>query len=216
MNVLFIGAYGKVGQHFADLAKAHSEINEKALIRNPDQVAFFEERGIDTVLLDIATSSVDEIAKAAEGADAIIFSAGAGGKGLDKIFTVDLDGAVKAMEAAKRADVKRFVMVSTFRNDREELLKQNSLQSYTIAKYYADEWLRSHTDLDWTIVHPGGLTDDSATGKVKVGKRNEYGTISRADVAATLMAVLENDQTIGKEFEVINGDTAIDEAIEAL
>lgn len=132
---------------------------------------------------------------------------------MEKTFTVDLDGAVKAMEAAQKAGVNRFVMVSTFRNDREELLKQNSLQPYTIAKYYADEWLRSHTDLDWTIVHPGGLTDDPATGKVKVGKRNEFGSIPRGDVAATLIAVLENNATIGKEFEVINGDKAIDEAI---
>lgn len=213
MKVLFIGAYGKVGQHFADQMKDHPQIKEKALIRNPDQVPFFEERGIETVLLDLAASSIDTIAEAAKDVDAIVFSAGAGGKGLEKTFTVDLDGAVKAMEAAQKAGVNRFVMVSTFRNDREELLKQNSLQPYTIAKYYADEWLRSHTDLDWTIVHPGGLTDDPATGKVKVGKRNEFGSIPRGDVAATLIAVLENNATIGKEFEVINGDKAIDEAI---
>ena len=107
-------------------------------------------------------------------------------------------------------------MVSTFRNDREELLKQNSLQPYTIAKYYADEWLRSRTDLDWTIVHPGGLTDDPGTGNVKAGKRNEFGSIPRADVAATLIAVLENENSIGKEFEVISGETPIAEAIHEL
>lgn len=216
MKILFIGAYGKVGQHFADLVSDHAAISEKALIRNPDQVAFFDERNIETVLLDIATSSIDEIAEAATGVDAIIFSAGAGGKGLEKTFAVDLDGAVKAMEAAKKADVSRFVMVSTFRADREELLKENSLRSYTIAKFYADEWLRNRTDLDWTIVHPGGLTDEPGTGKVTVGKRNAYGPISRADVAATLVAVLENKDTIGKEFEVINGETGIVEAIGSL
>ena len=164
----------------------------------------------------MASSSIETIAEAANEVDAIVFSAGAGGKGLEKTIAVDLDGAVKAMEAAKKAGVKRFVMVSTFRNDREELLKQNSLQPYTIAKYYADEWLRSRTDLDWTIVHPGGLTDDPGTGNVKAGKRNEFGSIPRADVAATLIAVLENENSIGKEFEVISGETPIAEAIHEL
>ena len=135
MKVLFIGAYGKVGQHFAEQLKNHPQIKEKALIRNPEQVPFFEEKGIETVLLDLASSSIETIAEAANEVDAIVFSAGAGGKGLEKTIAVDLDGAVKAMEAAKKAGVKRFVMVSTFRNDREELLKQNSLQPYTIAKY---------------------------------------------------------------------------------
>ena len=80
----------------------------------------------------------------------------------------------------------------------------------------ADEWLRSRTDLDWTIVHPGGLTDDPGTGNVKAGKRNEFGSIPRADVAATLIAVLENEKSIGKEFEVISGETPIAEAIHEL
>ncbi|WP_426065546.1 NAD(P)H-binding protein, partial [Escherichia coli] len=87
---------------------------EKALIRNPEQVPFFEEKGIETVLLDLASSSIETIAEAANEVDAIVFSAGAGGKGLEKTIAVDLDGAVKAMEAAKKAGVKRFVMVSTF------------------------------------------------------------------------------------------------------
>jgi nucleoside-diphosphate-sugar epimerase len=216
MKVLFIGAFGKVGQHFAKQLSTHPEIQEKALIRNSEQVPFFEEKGIETVLLDLATSSIETIAEAAKDVEAIIFSAGAGGKGLEKTIAVDLDGAVKAMEAAKQAGVKRFVMVSTFRNDREEMLKQNSLRPYTIAKYYADEWLKNRTDLDWTIVHPGGLTDEQGTGTVKVGERNEFGPIPREDVATTLLAVLENDNSIGKEFEVINGDTPIAEAIEKI
>jgi nucleoside-diphosphate-sugar epimerase len=216
MKVLFIGAFGKVGQHFAKQLSAHPKIQEKSLIRNPEQVPFFEEKGIETVLLDLATSSIETIAEAAKDVEAIIFSAGAGGKRLEKTIAVDLDGAVKAMEAAKQAGVKRFIMVSTFRNDREEMLKQNSLRSYTIAKYYADEWLKNRTDLDWTIVHPGGLTDEQGTGTVKVGKRNDYGSIPREDVATTLLAVLENDNSIGKEFEVTSGNTPIVEAIEKI
>ncbi|UUX35068.1 SDR family oxidoreductase [Fundicoccus culcitae] len=216
MKVLFIGANGKVGRQFADIMKDHPTINERAMIRNPEQQAFFDERGIETVLLDLSKVSVDDLAAVAAGMDAVIFSAGAGGKGLDKIFTVDLDGAVKAMEAAEKAGVKRFVMVSTFRTGRQEMDKQNDLRYYTIGKHYADEWLKTRTDLDWTIVHPGILTDEAGTGQVKVGMGNEIAEISRQDVARVLVAVLEHDSTIGKEFEVLAGDVAVDEAVQSV
>lgn len=213
MKVLFIGAYGKVAQHFADMVKDHADISEKALIRNPDQVPFFQERRIETVILDITKSSVEEIAQAMDGVDAVIFSAGAGGKGLDKTVAVDLDGAIKSMEAAEEAGVKRYVMVSTFRTGREEMLKDNSLRTYTIAKHYADDWLKNRTDLDWTIVHPGVLVDHEGTGQIEVGMGNEIRDIPRQDVARTLLTVLENPNTIGKEFEVLEGSTAVEEAI---
>lgn len=216
MKVLFIGAHGKVAQHFADLVKDHADISEKAMIRNPDQVPFFQEREIETVILDISKSSVEEIAQAMDGVDAVIFSAGAGGKGLDKTVAVDLDGAIKSMEAAEKAGLKRYVMVSTFRTGHEELLKQNSLRTYTIAKHYADEWLKNRTQLDWTIVHPGVLVDSEGTGQIEVGMGNEIRDIPRQDVARTLIAVLENPNTIGKEFEVLEGSTAVEEAIKNL
>ena len=215
MKVLFIGAYGKVAQHFADLVKNHPEISEKALIRNPDQVPFFQERGIETVVLDIAWSSVDDIARAMEDVDAVIFSAGAGGKGLDKTVAVDLDGAIKTMEAAEQAGVKRYVMVSTFRTGREELLKDNSLRTYTIAKHYADDWLKNRTNLDWTIVHPGILVDDQGSGLIEASMGNDIRNIPRQDVARTLVADLENPATIHKQFEVLEGSTPVEEAIKS-
>lgn len=216
MKVLFIGAYGKVARHFAEIVKDHADIEEKALIRNPDQVPFFQERGIETVLMDLVASSVDELAEAMSDVDAVIFSAGAGGKGLDKTVAVDLDGAIKSMEAAEKAGVKRYVMVSTFRTGREELLKDNSLRTYTIAKHYADDWLKNRTQLDWTIVHPGVLVDTEGSGQILTGMGNEIRDIPRQDVARTLVAVLENPNSIGKEFEVLEGTTPIEEAVKNL
>ncbi|MBA5728489.1 SDR family oxidoreductase [Aerococcaceae bacterium INB8] len=216
MKVLVVGANGKVARHFAEIVKDHESIQEKAMIRKAEQESFFSERGIETVLLDLAKNSIDELAEAARGMDAVIFSAGAGGKGLDKTVKIDLDGAIKAMTAAEHAGVKRFVMVSTFRTGREEMEKENSLQVYTIAKNYADEWLKNRTELDWTIVHPGILVDESGTGKIKVGTDFEINEIPREDVARTLVAVLENDNTIKKEFEVLAGDKAVNDAVKSL
>lgn len=216
MKVLFIGANGKVARHFADIVQNHPTISEKAMIRNPEQQAFFDERNIETVLLDLSKNSIDDLAAVAKGMDAVIFSAGAGGKGLDKIFTVDLDGAIKSMEATEKAGIKRFVMVSTFRTGREEMDKQNDLRYYTIAKNYADEWLKNRTNLDWTIIHPGILTDVEGSGKITVGMGQDIKEIPRQDVARTIIAVLENNDTIGKEFEVLEGETEIEEAIQSL
>lgn len=216
MKVLVVGANGKVARHFAEIVKDHESIQEKAMIRKAEQESFFSERGIETVLLDLAKNSIDELAEAARGMDAVIFSAGAGGKGLDKTVKIDLDGAIKVMTAAEHAGVKRFVMVSTFRTGREEMEKENSLQVYTIAKNYADEWLKNRTELDWTIVHPGILVDESGTGNIKVGTDFEINEIPREDVARTLVAVLEKDNTIKKEFEVLAGDKAVNDAVKSL
>jgi hypothetical protein len=64
-------------------------------------------------------------------------------------------------------------------------------------------------------VRPGWLTDDPGTGLVTVGTDLD-GQVPRDDVAATLLAVLETPSTIGKVFELISGDTPIDEAVRSL
>ncbi|WP_313466747.1 NAD(P)-binding oxidoreductase [Carnobacterium sp.] len=216
MKVFVIGANGKVARHFADFAKEDTAIEEVAMIRHAEQAGFFEERGIETVLLDLVKNSVDELAEAMKGVDAVVFSAGAGGSGFDKTVLIDLDGAIKAMTAAEQAGVKRFVIVSTFRTGREEMAKENGLQIYTIAKNYADEWLKNRTQLDWTIVHPGILVDTPGTNQIKVGMGQKINEIPRQDVAHTLVSVLHNDNTIKQEFEVLAGNTTIEEAVSKL
>lgn len=216
MKVLVIGAHGKVAQYVADIVSESLIIDEVAMIRNSEQIGFFEERGIETVLLDLAKATIDELADAMQEVDAVLFSAGAGGKGLDKTIKIDLDGAIKAMTAAEQANVQRFVMVSTFRTGREEISKENDLQIYTIAKHYADEWLRHRTKLDWTIVHPGILVDSPGTNRVKVGLGMEVNEIPREDVARALVAVLLNDHTIKQEFELLAGEVPVEDAIQSL
>jgi nucleoside-diphosphate-sugar epimerase len=217
MKVLVIGANGNVSRHFADFVKDHDHIEEIAAIRNMDQALFFEERGIQTVYLDLTKhtqADIEAIIKDND-IDTVLFSAGAGGSGDDIVMMVDLDGAIKSMQATEAAGLKRFVIVSTFRTGRDEIEK-NYIRVYTTAKTYADEWLKSRTNLDWTIVHPGALVNDPGTGKITTTPQEGNINVSRQDVARTLVAVLENDNTIGKEFEVVNGESPIDEAIKAL
>lgn len=216
MKIFVVGANGKVAQHFADFVQEDETIEEVAMIRNADQKPFFDERGIETVLLDLVKDSIDDLANAMKGSDVVLFSAGAGGSGYDQTILIDLDGAIKAMTAAEQAGIDRFVMVSTFRTGREEIAKENSLQIYTIAKNYADEWLKNRTNLDWTIVHPGILVDTEGTDQIKVGTDFDINEIPRQDVARALVAVLKNDNTIKKEFELLAGDNSVEEAISKL
>lgn len=220
MKVLVVGANGKVAKHFAELVKDHKEIDERAVIRNAEQKPFFELRGIDTVELDIVHNSIEAFAEAMKDTDAVIFSAGAGGKGLDKTVMIDLDGAVKVMTAAEQAGVKRFVMVSTFRTGREEITREIEedfdLKVYTIAKHYADDWLKNRTQLDWTIIHPGILSNNAGTGNIKVGMGNEINEVPREDVAQAVLAALETETTIHKEFEVLSGNEPVNDAVKSV
>lgn len=217
MRVLVIGANGGVSRHFADFVKDSDTIEEVAAIRNLDQAPFFEERGIESVYLDLTKHTQADIENILTNKkiDAVIFSAGAGGTGDDIIMMVDLDGAIKSMQAAEAVGIKRFVIVSTFRTGREEIEK-NVIRIYTTAKTYADEWLKSRTNLDWTIVHPGVLRDEPGSGKITTQPQDGIRDVARQNVAKTLLAVLENDNTIGKEFEVVDGDTDITTAVQNL
>jgi len=166
---------------------------------------------------DDEKDDIDVMAKAAEGVDAIVFTAGSGpNTGPDKTMLIDLDGAVKTIEAAKKAGVKRYVMISSFDTTREAIQSSpSSFAPYVVAKHYADVWLRN-TSLDYTIIHPGVLTNDSATGQITAAEKAERGEISREDVASVIVSTLNNDATIGKEFQVVGGDQSIEEAIRSI
>lgn len=213
MKVAVIGANGKIARFLIDkLAKLPKEFEATAIIRNPDQVQQFQDIGVHAKVASI-TDSVASITKAIAGFDAIVFSAGAGGKGgLDMTLMVDLDGAVKVMEAAEAANIKRFIMVSALKADTREFFYPTGLRSYYICKMYADRELR-RTDLDYTILRPGMLTDGPGTSKLlnvmsdtEPLKEGVKPHIEREDVATAIVETLRNKNTIRKVIPLINGD----------
>ena len=214
MNILVVGANGQIGKHLVSKIQGTNEHTAIAMVRNEDQISQFEAQGAKTALVDLE-GSIDDIARATKGADAVVFTAGSGGHtGADKTMMIDLDGAIKTMEAAKQAGVKRFVIVSAIGvHHRDKWM--GSVPYYSAAKHYADVWLRE-SGLDYTIIRPGGLINDAGTGKIKVAVDLERGEIPREDVASTILASLEDDHTIGKEFDMIAGETPIKDAIAKL
>jgi uncharacterized membrane protein HdeD (DUF308 family)/uncharacterized protein YbjT (DUF2867 family) len=212
MDVLVVGGHGKVGLRLLGLLAANGH-RARGLIRRPEHSADLEAVGAEPAVLDIER---DEITPAARGADAVVFAAGAGpGSGPERKKTVDLGGALKLIDAAKANGVRRYVMVSSMGADRPPP-GTDGMAPYLQAKAAADRALIG-SGLDCTIVRPGGLTDEPGTGRIaaaeKLGRR---GSVSRDDVAATLFVVLGAPNTIGKTFELLAGETPMEEAIAAL
>lgn len=216
LKVLVVGANGQIGKHLTAFIQENPNLEARAMIRKQEQAPFFEDLGAEVTVVNLE-DSIEEIAKAAEGVDAVVFTAGSGPKtGKDKTIMVDLDGAIKTIEATKMAGVKRFVMISSFDTRRQAILDANeSFAPYVAAKHYADEWLKD-TDLDYTIIHPGLLTNEKGTGTVEAAEEVERGEIPRQDVARVIVAVLESEKMIGKEFQLVGGNIPVKEAVQSL
>jgi uncharacterized protein YbjT (DUF2867 family) len=215
MHIFIAGGHGKIALLLSRLL-ANAGHTTTGFIRNPDHAADLKAAGADPVVLDLETSTRDEVAAAVAGADAVVFAAGAGpGSGPERKLTVDRDGAILLAEASVAAGVARFIVVSSIGADDFDAESDDEMQVYLRAKGEADAAVRS-LDLDWTIVRPGGLTNDAPTGLVIVAERSDRSSISRADVAAVLAAALETDATIGRQFEVVGGTTPIADALASL
>lgn len=212
MDVIVAGGHGKVGMRLLRLLAERGH-RARGLIRNPDHAGDLEELGAEPVVCDI--EALDDISTCCEGADAVVFAAGAGpGSGTERKRTVDYGGAVKLIDAARSNAIARYVMVSAISVDRPDEWSEQ-MRPYYEAKRDADMALLE-SGLDHTIVRPGGLTDDPGSGLVRVGTDLERGEVPREDVAAMVLAVLETPSAVGKTFELVSGETPIDEAIRAL
>lgn len=212
MKVFLIGANGQVGKHIVRLLQASDEHSLKAMVRKPEQAEALSRSGVEAVIANLE-GGVDEIANAIAGSDAVIFTAGSGGStGADKTLLVDLDGAVKAMEAASKVGASRFIMVSAIQAHNRNSWVDSPIKPYMVAKYYADRMLEA-SGLNYTILRPGGLLNDPSVGKISLASNLTKGTISREDVARTVVASLDEENTFTRSFDLISGDTPILDAL---
>jgi uncharacterized protein YbjT (DUF2867 family) len=212
VNVVIVGGHGKIALRLEKLLAERGD-SPRGIVRKTEQASDLEEIGAEPIVLDI--ENVDDISDALAGADAVVFAAGAGpGSGPARKRTVDYGGAVKLADACRIQGISRYVMVSAIGSNRPETWSDD-MRPYQEAKSEADKYL-VESGLDYTILRPGGLTDDPGTGKVQLGERLEYGSVTRQDVAAVIAECLVADNTIGKTFDVLNDGTPVAEAVRAL
>jgi nucleoside-diphosphate-sugar epimerase len=214
-TVAIAGGHGKIALLLGRLLAERGD-TVRGLIRNPAQEDALRAIGIQPVICDLEGDG--DVAAAVRGADAVVFAAGAGpGSSEARKTTMDLEGAVKLIDAAEAEGVSRYLMVSAMGAadppaEGSDAAGNEVFGAYLRAKAGADEALRA-SGLDYTIVRPGGLTDDPGTGLVSVAERLDRGQIPRADVAAVFLACLDEPATIGKSFDLISGNTPIAEAL---
>lgn len=212
-NHIIIGRHGKVALLTMPLLRdaGHSVTG---VIRNPEHGHDVEAVGGKPLVLDVETALEDDLVRAFEGKDAVVWSAGAGGGNPGRTYAVDRDAAIRSMEAAFRAGVRRYVMVSYLGAGPDHGIPQDApFYAYAQAKAAADAHLRS-SGLDWTILGPATLTFEKPTGTIDLAPLRDSveKRVSRGNVALTIRAALEMDETIGRTLEYVDGATDIREA----
>lgn len=215
MRVVIAGGHGAIALLTERLLSAagHQVVG---LVRSADHREDLAAAGAEAVVLDLEHTDVDAVTAALAGADAVVFAAGGGpSSGAARKLTMDRDGAVLLADAAERAGVRRYVMVSSMGADDHDPHSDEVFQVYLRAKSEADADLRRR-DLDWTVVRPGGLVDDPPTGQVRVAERTGRGTVPRGDVAAVLVELLVHRLGVGAQFELVSGTTPVAAALRAL
>ena len=214
MRIVVAGGHGQIALQFERLVSedGHEVVG---MIRSTEQARDLEDAGAQWAVVDLEDTDVAAMTEVVRGADAVIFAAGGGADGnAARKETVDKGAAIMLADATEAAGVRRYLMVSAMGTETADPDSDEVFQVYLRAKQAADDDLRSR-DLDWTVVRPGRLTDDVPTGLVQVGTL-ERGAVTRGDVAHVLAEALEHDNTIGRTFDVLNGETPIGEAIAEL
>lgn len=212
MRIVIAGGHGQIALRLERLLAARGD-EAAGIIRNPQQSEDLRAAGAEPVVLDLESATVEEAAEVLRGADAAVFAAGAGpNSGTDRKDTVDRGAAVLFADAAQRAGVRRYIVVSSMGADPDHP-GDEVFDVYLRAKGAADAYVRAQKALDWTILRPGMLTNDAGTGQVLLAASTGRGPVPRDDVAAALAELLDTPATAGLTLELISGNVPVSVAV---
>ncbi|MEV3992019.1 SDR family oxidoreductase [Streptomyces sp. NPDC049837] len=215
MRIVIAGGHGQIALRLERLLSAGGH-EVAGIIRNPEQADALREAGAEPVVMDLESATVEMVAAALTGADVVVFAAGAGpGSGAERKATVDRGAAVLCADAAERAGVRRYIVVSSMGADADRPGNE-VFDAYLRAKGAADDYVRAKPGLDWTILKPGMLTNDAGTGLVRLEVSTGRGPVPRDDVAAVLAELVETPATAGLTLELISGSVPVAVAVKAV
>ncbi len=213
-RIAIIGGHGKVAMELSRLLATEGH-DVTSVIRKAEQQDDVAGTGATPALLDIEKATTEEMTEALRGQEAVVFAAGAGGGSAERTYAVDRDAAIRSMDAAVDAGVKRYIMVSYMgAGENHGVPEDNSFFAYAEAKAAADSYLRG-TKLGWTILGPGSLTDGPGNGRIEVNPADtsDGNSTARNNVAAVAVAVLARPSTVGQTIEFRDGDKPLGEAL---
>ncbi|MEU5808091.1 MULTISPECIES: SDR family oxidoreductase [unclassified Streptomyces] len=212
MRIVIAGGHGQIALRLERLLAVRG-YEVAGIIRDRTQGDDLREAGAEPVLCDLESATVEHVAGILQGAEAAVFAAGAGpGSGVARKDTVDRGAAVLFADAAERAGVRRFLMVSSMGADAQHA-GDEVFDAYLRAKGEADDHVRTRLGLEWTILRPGSLVDDPGTGLVRLEVHAGGGSVPRDDVAAVLAELLETPATAGLTLELVAGSVPVAVAV---
>lgn len=214
-TIFIIGGAGKIARRLAQrLAERGHEA--RSMFRHDAQESELRALGAQPVRGDLLELDVDGLAALMAGSEAVVFAAGAGGKGgMEMTNAIDGRGLELAVAAAQRADIGRFVLVSAFPEAGRAKVMSERFENYMQVKKLADVHL-AESDLDWVILRPGTLLDTPGTTKVRAGLAIPYGEVARDDVAAVLLEIIERPAISRTIIELTQGETPVAVAMQRL
>ncbi|MFC5667884.1 NAD(P)H-binding protein [Kitasatospora misakiensis] len=216
MRIVIAGGHGQIARRLERLLADRGD-RPAGIIRRPEQTEDLVAAGAEPLLLDLEAATPPELARLLDGADAVVFAAGAGaGSGAARKLTVDRDAAVLLADAAELAGVRRYLIVSSMGADAgARYPADETFETYLRAKGAADDAVRARSTLDWTVLRPGRLTDGPGTGLVRLAPDLPRGSVDRQDVAAVLAALLHEPGTAGQTPDLVAGNATVAEAVAA-
>ncbi len=214
-RVFIVGAAGKIGKKLCQqLAKRSHQVS--AMYRHDEQKNELAKLGATPVFGDLLQLSQSELAENIANHDCMVFTAGAGGKGGEAMTNaIDGRGLELCVDAAIKAKVTRFILVSAFPEAGRAKFISDTFENYMRVKKHADVYL-AKSNLDWVIVRPGTLTDEPGSGNIELGAAISYGTVSRDDVATTLAEIVTQPELTRCIVELTSGSTPTEQAVKAL
>lgn len=215
-SVAIIGGHGKVALQLSRILSSQGH-EVHSIFRNEEHAPEVAATGALPIVADVEHLDVPAVVDLLDGSDVVVWSAGAGGGNPSRTYAVDRDAAIRSMNATVSAAIQRYIMVSYFGASPDHgVPEDNSFFAYAEAKAAADEYLRG-TGLAWTIAAPSSLTDGPPTGLIDVRGPDaadlKSGTVSRADVAAVVAALIPAENTVGAMVQFNNGSTPIADAV---
>ncbi|MCL6667683.1 NAD(P)H-binding protein [Streptomyces sp. NPDC101209] len=215
MRIVIAGGHGQIALRLERLLAARGD-EVAGIIRRAEQGDDLREAGAEPIVLDLESASVEEVAEQLRGADAAVFAAGAGaGSGTARKDSVDKAAAILFADAAVRAGVRRYVVVSSMGADPAHE-GDDVFDVYLRAKGEADRYIQGLDALDWTILRPGMLTNDAGTGLVRLEAHTGRAAIPRDDVAAVLAELVDSAATAGLTLELVGGSTPVSVAVKSV
>lgn len=209
MKVIIFGAHSNVGEHVVSKLMKNG-YSSCAVITNESQVETLKKLGANELVI------YDEklLPTLFQGYDAVIYLTGVNPKTkAGRTVMVDHQSVIETVKEAEKQGVKRFVMMSPIMANEAEGDESRGIG----AKEMPDELLRQ-SNLTYTIVQPGALTDKPGHGKISAAETldsNEL-EISREDMAEVLVMSLETVAVFNKTFEVAGGDMTVSKALASL